>query len=131
MDSANGEFMKSKLTIALALIALLASVVTAAATAGSLRVIGSGRASGQFAVTSATGSKRHTQAVYLRGYGRQLSGFAAIACSRGFSVGSRSATLNRMVSGRLYRLRLPMRGDCDVTASMSGSGRIRLQILAA
>jgi hypothetical protein len=123
--------MKGKLTIALALIALLASILTATAAAGSLRVIGSGRASGQFAVTSASGSKRNTQAVYLRGYGRRLSGYAVIACSRGFSVGSRSAHLNRMSSGRLYRLRLPMRGDCDVTASMSGAGRIRLQILAA
>jgi hypothetical protein len=122
--------MKSRLTIALALMALLACVATASATATGLRVIGSSSASGQFAVTAASGSKKRANSVWIRGYGRSLRGFAAVACSRGFSIGSRSTTLNNMRSGRLYRLRLPMRGDCDVTASLSGSGRIRLQILA-
>jgi hypothetical protein len=36
-----------------------------------------------------------------------------------------------MRSGQLYQLRLPMGGgDCDVIGSLSGSGRIKLQILA-
>jgi hypothetical protein len=124
--------MKSKLTVALALIALLACVATATATAGGLRVIGSSKSSGDFAVTAASGSKKNTHAVYLRGYGRSLSGFAAVACSRGIaSIGSKSTTFSRMVSGRLYRLRLPFAGNCRVTASLGGSGRIRLQILAS
>jgi hypothetical protein len=117
--------MKSKLTIALALMALLACVATATATAGGLRVIGSARSSGDFAVTAASGSKKNTHSLWVRGYGQ-----AVVACSRGFSIGSRSTSLNSMRSGRLYKLRLPMHGDCDVTASLSGSGRIRLQILA-
>jgi hypothetical protein len=33
--------------------------------------------------------------------------------------------------GRVYTLRMPFRGDCQVSASLSGSGHIRLQILAA
>lgn len=122
--------MKSKLTIALALIALLACVATTTAMAGGLRVIGSARSSGDFAVTAASGNKKNTHSLWMRGYGRGLSGHAVVACSRGFSIGSRSTSLNSMRSGRLYKLRLPMRGDCDVTASLSGSGRIRLQILA-
>jgi len=51
-----------------------------------------------------------------------------VACSRG--IGSIGSTTH-MRSGRLYRLRMPFRGDCEVTASLTGSGRIRLQILAA
>jgi hypothetical protein len=94
-------------------------------------VIGSGHASGQFAVTAASGTDHHTHVVYLRGYGRRLAGMGVVACSRGFSVGSRSKQFRSMRSGRLYRLTLPMGGgNCDVTASLSGSGRIRLQILA-
>jgi hypothetical protein len=95
-----------------------------------LKVLGSGRSAGEFAVTSATGSKDNANAIYIRGYGRDLSGFAVVACSRGVaSIGSRSTTLRRMVAGRLYRLKLPFSGDCQVTASLSGSGRIRVQIL--
>ena len=50
---------------------------------------------------------------------------------KGFWVGPKSTTLSRMASGRLYKLRLPFAGDCEVTVSLSGSGSIRLQILAA
>ena len=107
-------------------------VLAASATAGpALRVLKTARSSGDFAVTSLSASKDRTQALYIRGYGRGLSGFAVVACSKGFSsIGSRSTQLNSMSSGRLYRLRLPFRGgDCDVTASLSGSGSIKLQVL--
>jgi hypothetical protein len=95
-----------------------------------LRVLGSGRSAGDFAVTSASASKDKASAIFIRGYGRDLSSFAVVACSRGVSsIGSRSTTLHRMAAGRLYRLKLPFSGDCQVTASLSGSGRIQLQIL--
>jgi hypothetical protein len=123
--------MKRKLTVLLALIALLACVATATATAGGLRVIGSGKSSGQFAATAATGSKKRAHAVYVRGYGRGLSGHASVACSRGFSIGSKSKSWDVMRSGRLYRVPLPFVGDCQVVAGLGGSGRIHLQILAA
>jgi len=104
----------------------------ASANAAGLRVIGSARSSGEFAVAAANGSKNHARVIYLRGYGRGLSGMGVVACSRGFtSIGSKSTELSHMRSGRLYKLRMPFRGDCQVTASLSGSGRIRLQILAA
>jgi hypothetical protein len=115
----------------LAVVAALAVALPATAATTSLRVIGSARSSGDFAVAAANGSRKNAKAVYVRGYGRSLSGFAAVACSKGFSVGSKSTTLSRMSSGELYKLRLPFAGDCDVTASLSGSGSIRLQILAA
>ena len=106
-----------------------AFALTTTASASPLKVIGGGKSSGDFAVAAASGHKR-TSAVYLRGYGRGLSGFAVVACSKGFSIGSKSTTLSSMASGRLYKLRTPFAGDCDVTASLSGSGAIRLQILA-
>jgi hypothetical protein len=118
------------LALLVALMALASAAVAEGATS-SLRVLRQGRATGQFAIVSASGSKAHARAMYLRAYGHGLSGFVVTACSRGLSVGSRSQTLSSMVSGRLYKLRLPNAGgDCDVTASLSGSGSIRLQVLA-
>ena len=114
-----------------AVIVGVAATVIASANAAGLRVIGSARSSGDFAVAAANGSKNHARVIYLRGYGRDLSGMGVVACSKGIaSIGSKSTQLSHMSSGRLYRLRMPFRGDCQVTASLSGSGRIRLQILA-
>jgi hypothetical protein len=113
--------------------ALAALVLAASATAGSssLRVIGSSRSSGDFAVTAASGSKIGAHAIYMRGYGRGLSGNGVVACSRGIaSVGSKSTSFGHVTAGRLYRLRMPFAGDCQVTAGLSGSGPIHLQILA-
>ncbi len=115
----------------LAFVAALAVVLPATAATTSLGVLGSARSSGDFAVAVAYGHKNNAKEVYVRGYGRGLSSFAAVACSKGFSVGSKSTRLVELTSGRLYKLRLPFAGDCDVTASLSGSGSIRLQILAA
>ena len=115
----------------LAVVAALAVALPATAATTSMGVIGSARSSGDFAVAAANGNRDNAKAVYLRGYGRGLSGFAVVACSKGFSVGSKSTTLSHMSSGRQYKLKIPFAGDCDVTASLSGSGSIRLQILAA
>jgi len=104
--------------------------VAGAAWGSPRHVIGSSRSSGDIATTIADGDAKNTKAVYVRGYGRGLSGLATVICSRGFSAGSKDTTLPRMVSGRLYRLRLPFAGDCTVAASLDGSGPIRLQILA-
>jgi hypothetical protein len=82
-------------------------------------------------VAAASGSKNHARVIYLRGYGRGLTGMGVVACSKGIaSIGSKSTQFSHLSSGHLYRLRMPFRGDCQVTASLSGSGRIRLQILA-
>jgi hypothetical protein len=112
--------------------ALAVSAFAVSASAASPHVIGSARSSGQFAVAAANGQKSNTHVAFIRGYGHGLSGMGVVACSRGFtSIGSKSTSFDSMRSGRLYRLRLPFKGDCQITASLSGSGRIRLQILAA
>jgi hypothetical protein len=119
------------LLIGAAIVAVAVSAIASANAAG-LRVIGSARSSGEFAVAAANGNKNHAHSLWLRGYGHGLSGMGVVACSRGFtSIGSKTTQLNSMRSGKLYRLRMPFRGDCQVTASLSGSGRIKLQILAA
>jgi hypothetical protein len=115
--------------------AVVAGVAVPAAAAANavagLKVIGSARSSGDFAVAAANGNKNNAHVIYLRAYGRGLSGMGVVACSRGIaSIGSKSTELGQMRSGRLYKLRMPFRGDCQVTASLSGSGNIRLQILA-
>jgi len=120
----------SRRTLPVSLAVIASLTVVASAVASPLRVIGSSRSAGDFAVTAATGSKNNARALYIRGYGRGLSGDGVVACSRGIaSIGSKSTTFAHMVSGRLYRLRMPFGGDCQVTASLSGSGPIRLQIL--
>ena len=111
-------------------VALVTATSIAAAPLG-LRLIGSGRSSGDFAIATADGSADNARGLYVRGYGRDLSGTAIVTCSRGFtSIGSKTTDLDGMRSGRVLKLRMPFRGDCDVIASMSGSGTIRLQILA-
>lgn len=123
---------KVRTLLVTAVIAGVAVSTVAAANAAALRVIGSARSSGEFAVAAANGSKNQAHVIYLRGYGHDLSGMGVVACSKGFtSIGSKSTDLSHMRSGRLYKLRMPFRGDCQVTASLSGSGHIRLQILAA
>src|SRR5215510_11553073 len=83
-----GKMFRAVFVFALAALVLAAS---ATAASSSLRVIGSSRSSGDFAVTAASGSKNGAHALYMRGYGRGLSGNGVVACSRGIaSVGSKS-----------------------------------------
>ena len=59
---------------------LIAAAITAdrpvsaigSASAAGLRVIGSSRSSGEFAVTAAAALKNHARVIYLRGYGHGL-----------------------------------------------------------
>jgi hypothetical protein len=110
-----------------AIVAVLA--FTASALAGGWRIIGRGAASGDVAAAAASGSARHPHqlAVRVRGHGA-LTGFAAVACTRSFSMAS-AATSFRGAGVHLLRLPTPA-GNCSVTASVSGSGRVRVQILA-
>jgi hypothetical protein len=119
-----------------ALTASLVAVLTVTATGGAatsgLRVIATARSSGDFASAAASGYARNVHAVYLRGTGRNLAhGFGTIACTHGGSLGTKATTMARMVSGKLYRLRLPFPGDCQVTASLTGAGPIKIQILVS
>lgn len=117
----------------LTLTTVLATLAGAAgASAAPIHLIGSARAAGEFAATTASGHAEHPGALYVRGYGRGLSISTAITCSRGIGAGTRSRRIRVAIPGRLYRLALPMlRPDsCEVAASISGRGPIRVQLLA-
>ena len=103
-----------------------AKVVVAAP--GSLHVVGSSTSSGAYAITS-TDAITKSHAIYVRAYGRTLSAYVVTSCTHGLSVGTNSQKF-KLRSGVLQQLKLPNGGGCDVTASLSGSGSIRLQILA-
>src|SRR5258707_1221485 len=116
-----------------ALTALLAatSVSVAAAQTTGWRVIGHSSASGQFAVTAASGTAGHPHglAVRITGGGSGVAGMGVVACSRGIaSIGSTSTNYK----GHFAVLKMPMANSdsCQITASASGSGRLKLEILA-
>jgi hypothetical protein len=119
------------ITLALLVLVAALTIATAANAAPALRIIGNSSSSGDFAVTAASAEKDNAAAIYVRGTGRDLSGFGVVACSRGIaSIGSKTTTIKHMVSGKMYRLKQPFKGDCQITASLSGEGRIKLHILA-
>jgi hypothetical protein len=112
------------------LTALAVLSVTASAFAyGPWRVLGRSTASGDFAAAAANGTARHPHQMAVRLSGRGVSGFAAVACTKGFGVGSKSTNYHGV---GVHLLRLPMRGadTCSATASVSGSGHIAVAILA-
>lgn len=120
------RFLRAAIVIA----AFLAALTSVAPAAAALRVIGKSQASGRVAITAKHVSVKQPQALYLRGYGRGLTGMTVVACSRGASFGSKSSAFSAMRSAQLYKLRMPATGNCGVLASLSGSGLIRMEILA-
>jgi hypothetical protein len=102
-----------------------------ASSSSSWKVIGHASASGEFAIAAANGTARHPNGLAARvaGGGGSVSGFAVVACSRGIaSIGSSTTKF----SGHFANLKMPMKNSdsCDVTASASGAGHLRLEILS-
>jgi hypothetical protein len=119
------------IVFAVVLVVAVAVVSIAAAATSGWRVIGKASASGQFAVAAASGSAKrpHAIAVRITGGGGGVAGFGVVACSRGIgSIGSTSTNFK----GHFGTLKLPMTNSdsCQVTASASGSGKLKLEILA-
>jgi hypothetical protein len=123
----------TRIILILIVAAISVTSLVSSANAAPLGVIGSSRSSGEYAITLASGSKKHPTALYVRGYGRGLSASTVVLCSRGFSAGTKSRTISSMASGRLYRLAMPLRSaeSCNVSSTLSGNGAIRLQLLAS
>jgi hypothetical protein len=116
-----------------ALVVVSAALVSSTSVPAGVRgwhVIGRAASSGDFASAAANGTakKPHRLAVKIAGSG--VSGFAAVACTKGIaSIGSK--TTNYSGAG-IHMLRLPFAraSSCEVTASVAGSGRISIQILS-
>lgn len=109
-----------------------AVVVTsvASASASGWRVIGHASSSGDFASAAADGTAKKPHQLAVRLTGKGVSGFAAVACSKGIaSIGSKSTNYS---GAGLHLLKLPFKGasSCQVTASVGGSGHISIKILA-
>lgn len=98
------------------------------ALAASWHVVKSKRVSGEFAVTAVSATISHPRALAIKLIGSGVSnGEAVVACSRGFSTSAHSASYN---GPGFYRLRIMRHASsCQVTASVGGSGTLRVKIL--
>jgi hypothetical protein len=118
---------RRRLTFALTLLTAFAFAGTALASGW--HVIGRAHSSGDFAATATNATAKHPHALAVLVHGSGVSGFAAVACTKGFSVGAKSTSYK---GAGLHQLRLPIANaeSCDVTASIGGSGHISISILA-
>ena len=108
--------------------ALLALVLVGAVSGSALswRVVKSKSTSGQFAATGISATIKHPKGIAVRFSGSGVHGMAAWGCSKGFSVTS----WTRQYGGGFHALPHVLGKDsCDVVASISGQGRITVQIL--
>jgi hypothetical protein len=126
---------KRKLAAIAAVVGATVAVASASAATLGWHVIGSARASGDFAVASASGTANHPRLLAVRitnSHGGSVNGFAAISCSKGFGIGSKSATYSGH-SPLLKVLPIPMKNSdrCQVVASGSSmaGGTLVVQIL--
>ena len=122
------SFRRTSGTLALAVVAALSFSASALSETSGWRVIKSKSVTGAFAVTAASATVKRPKGVAVRFIGRRVRGSVVWACSKGSSVASWSR--RREYGPGLYALR-HVRGkdSCNVTASVTGEGRITLQIL--
>ena len=137
------------LTFSLLVLAAVTATTSTAAGSG-LTVIGSSSAPSRGSArshTSAQASKTDAHLVYFRVYGHRLTYRWKMHCvnSPGMTRWGKNGTTTytpysrSIASGQLHRISVGnpyapasfSMGDCTITASASGRGRIRLQILAA
>ena len=119
--------MRAATLIALALALIVpAAGLSSPSSASTWRVVKSKSVSGQFAATGISATIKHPRGIAVRFVGNGVHGFAAWCCSRGLSVASWSRSYGR----GLHTLGHVLGKDsCDVTASVSGQGRVTVQIL--
>jgi hypothetical protein len=113
--------------IALAATAALAySSMALSDSASGWRVVRSKSVSGQYALTVTSATVGHPKGLAVRFTGSGVSGQVLWVCSKGYSVASWTHAY-----GKGLHILGHVRGkdSCDVTASISGQGRITVQIL--
>lgn len=112
-----------------ALVGFLACVSVGSALGASFlswHVVKSKSVSGQFAVTATSATIKHPRGIAVRFLGSGVHGQAVWACSKGFSVASWTHGFGR---GLHVLGHVSGKDSCNVTASVSGQGRITVQIL--
>jgi hypothetical protein len=106
---------------------LLGAINANAATTG-WHVVKSGSSNGQFAIQAINATVNHPIALSVRLAGSVHNGTAVVSCSKGFGIGSWSRSYSHAGT---FRLPMTRRADsCDIIASVGGSGRVVVQILA-
>jgi hypothetical protein len=108
--------------------ALMALVVVGAVSGSALswRVLKSKTVSGQFAATATSATINDPRGIAVRFRGSGVHGMAAWGCSKGLSVSSWS----RQYGPGLHTLgHVRSKDSCNVVASISGNGRVTVQIL--
>jgi hypothetical protein len=110
--------------------ALLGAVVFAAsAHAATWHGIGHAASSGSIATAAANATVHHPHQLAVKLTGQDVSGFAAVACSRGLaSLGTKTTSYT---GAGLHHLKLPSKKAtaCQVTATLGGTGKISIKIL--
>jgi hypothetical protein len=120
----------------IALLAALAVAATAGATSNAWRVLGTGTATGDFAVASASGQAGAPDALGVRvtvSRAQRINVYAVIGCAKGAAIASRDKRFTAY--GSFTRaLQLPLRrpANCSlsVTASIARGGRLTVSALA-
>jgi hypothetical protein len=118
-----------------ALVAVSLGTTAAWASSFAWRVVGSARASGDFAVASASGTANHPFQLAVRvtnSHGGSVNGFGVVSCSKGYGIGSKSAHYSgRSPLLRILPMPMPASDSCDVVASGSSmaGGTLVVQIL--
>jgi hypothetical protein len=82
--------------------------------------------SGQFAATGISATIRHPRGIAVHYSGGGVQGLAVWGCSKGFSVASWSRHYGR---GLHVLGHVTGKNSCNVTPSVSGQGRVTVQIL--
>jgi len=117
---------KALAALAAGLLLALAAASSVSGFALSWRVVKSKSVSGQFAATAVSATIKHPRGIAVRFRGSGVHGMAAWGCNKGISVASWSRQYGRGLHALPH-----VRGkdSCDVVASISGQGRITVQIL--
>jgi hypothetical protein len=119
--------MRAAILIALVLALLVpAAAASSPSSSSTWRVVKSKSVSGQFAATGIYATIKHPRGIAVRFIGSGVQGFAAWGCTKGFSVASWSRSYGR---GPHILGHVTGKDSCDVTASVSGQGRVTVQIL--
>jgi hypothetical protein len=113
-------------TAALVLATATTPALSSPSSSSTWRVVKSKSVSGQFAATGVSATTRHPRGIAVRFIGSGVQGFAAWGCSKGISVASWSRSYGR---GLHILGHVTGKDSCNVTASVSGQGRVTVQIL--
>lgn len=125
-----------KIALTLAMLTVAVTMAQSAFAAQADKVIGRSHASGDFAITLASGRATSPHAILVKAVARPVQAVSVnwtLVCSKGTGAGSKSGGVT-VKSGRLVATRFPMTAPDDCTVSAAGqlksSGTITVTLLS-